>query len=81
MGKYSRPTVETGENITHSGYYIYNGSPVHGQIPCYPAKSEKVIELAEGNTAPPVYSCNSHPAIWKLIVKKQSMMVQQTHSH
>ena len=81
MSKYNRPTVKTGDRIQYTGYYIYDGSPTHGEIPCYPSKGEKVIVLEEGKLAPPVHSCNDHPAIWKLIIKKQAMEPLHIHSH
>lgn len=80
MAKYNRPTVKTGEQISQSGYYIYDGSPDRSQIPCYPAKHEKIVELTAGSIAPPVKSCNDHPAMWKLIIKKNPLRSPHIHA-
>ena len=72
-------TIKSGEIVPVTGYYAYKTNPEKGEIPCYPPKGERVIVLEKGQIAPPVGSCNNHPAVWQLVTEKKSTTLVHTH--
>ena len=64
--------VISGEISPISGYFVYDGSPRAGEIPCLVSEKEEAIVLNKGDTAPYITSCNNHAAKWKLVVEKKS---------
>lgn len=62
--------VRTGEIVGVSGYFIYERNAEAGVIPCMPTKQERIIILNKGDIVPPVTSCSNHPALYKLVAKK-----------
>lgn len=71
--------IKSGQVAPISGYFVYDGNPKYGEIPCFVPDKEKVIVLNRGDSAPYIESCHGHPAVWKLVVEKKPTPLLHTH--
>ncbi len=71
--------IRSGQASPVTGYFVYNGNPEYGQIPCYPEQKERAIVLEKGQIAPRISSCQNHEALWRFVVEKKSTGPAHTH--